>query len=436
MWTDYYLFFVLLFSFLSFLTIWTLLNPVYTVLTIWLGVIISLISISAIFVTNDRLHSFSAITNILSKDTYIFVFLCIITVLPRLIYSSLIYSLPISGDEREYVELARLIANNGLSSYFARVRTRILLHPPLFVIFLSAFFYVFGSNYHISRLLMIILSPIPVFITFLIGKDLFEQKIGLSSAILFSCFPYYFFLSLFTSIDMFLIVFYVASIYFYIRFINGEKTRDLIFLVIITSLGLLVKYSMVFIYPTLLLALVLEKNTKLLKNWKVWIGGALPLLVLCCWLGVLWHKGILISALMYIFKHFSYEKSGIQPSYSVLEFLGYFVLGLGFISAIISLSGMGFYLRGIIQNNALLFTWSLIPILFWLYIYRLCRFLIPVFPTFAILCAMTIIRLVKERNIKLSMFLLCILSSITILSIWTFAGLYLVGNRFYYYIRF
>ena len=146
-WTEYSLFIILLLLFFSFLTIWTALNPVYTPLTIWLGIIVSLISILGIFVIKFvRLQNFSTISNLLSKDTYIFVFLCILTVTPRLLYSYLIYPFPSGQAEEGYVTLASLIASKGLFNYFDfrfftgwNVRERILKQPPLFVIFLSVF---------------------------------------------------------------------------------------------------------------------------------------------------------------------------------------------------------------------------------------------------------------------------------------------------------
>ena len=56
-------------------------------------------------------------------------------------------------------------------------------------------------------------------------------------------------------------------------------------------------------------------------------------------------------------------------------------------------------------------------------------------PGFAILCAVTIIKFVKEENVKFSIVFLCILSSATVLSIWTFTGLYIVAepHHIYYY---
>jgi len=123
-----------------------------------------------------------------------------------------------------------------------------------------------------GRLLSIILSLISTFLIFLIGKRFLGKTGGLLAAFFFAFLPYNIYYSRVILPEPIAVVFGLASIWFFIKYIDKEKTFYLFFSAFWFSLSLLIKPFLIF-YALPLIYLLLDKYSveNLMKNGKLLI---------------------------------------------------------------------------------------------------------------------------------------------------------------------
>ena len=109
----------------------------------------------------------------------ILIALLVFAFLVRLYYFILTKSQPVWWDEAEYLLKAKSIALGTPDTGFWEGR------PILFPIMLSAFYFI-GLGEISIRFFLIIISFFSVYLVYLVGKQLFSEKIGLISAFLYS----------------------------------------------------------------------------------------------------------------------------------------------------------------------------------------------------------------------------------------------------------
>lgn len=155
-------------------------------------------------------------------------------------------------------------------------------HPPGYFAILWIWTHIFGFSEIIVRLPSVLFGVGAVVLTYLLGKNLFNKKVGIIAGLLLAVSPlgvYYSQEARMYSMAMFTVA---LLSYFFIQFLNGKKWSFIGY----SLAGILVLYSdyvVYLIFPVHFLFLILTKRS-LLKKWLVFICismlGFLPWLLI------------------------------------------------------------------------------------------------------------------------------------------------------------
>ena len=121
-------------------------------------------------------------------------------------------------DETVYLQHADIILG-GYDNY-----NEFDFRPPLFPIML-AIGNLFFNSLIMSHLIVAFIASLGVFGVFLLGKDLFNEKVGLISAIFYVFLPLNLILAHDLLVDTMLPVFLLFTTFFFIRAFKTEKTK-------------------------------------------------------------------------------------------------------------------------------------------------------------------------------------------------------------------
>ena len=175
------------------------------------------------------------------------IFLLGITVL-RLVVGSY---LNLSDDEAYYLLWSR---NLGMSYYD---------HPPLIAYLIRICTLIFGeSNFSIRLVSVGTIFATSIYI-YKISYYLYKsEKIAGISGLIFNILPLYSFLSIMTLPDSPLILLYTMVLYYFLKVIYEKNSRAWYIIAILTGLGLLSKYNMFMVYPSIFFYLLFSKENR------------------------------------------------------------------------------------------------------------------------------------------------------------------------------
>jgi hypothetical protein len=194
------------------------------------------------------------------------------------------------NDEIGYLTWAKIIIVNHWSypNYLAEV------HPPLFPYTIAVIIRLFGADLTILRLISVIWGSLTVCVVYLLGKELFDRRVGALSAI-FLCFcSYYIIFSQIIMMEAMSIFFICSFLYlFWKGYFEHENAKYLYLAGITLGLGMLVKFTMVL--PALAVTLFLLWHRRSLKAFidrRLWIVFGIAFLIILPYLVDLYIKGV------------------------------------------------------------------------------------------------------------------------------------------------
>jgi len=170
-------------------------------------------------------------------------------------------------DERKYAVQAKYLSIHGLLSKYPGYP----VHVPFFLWILAVGYKLFGESPFLSHLIVLIFSFIGTFFTYLIGKHLYDEKIGIMASLLLLFSPVYFSISGRTLYDVPLIAMATAVLYFYLR-------KKIPLYLIFSCILVLIKEPGTFVILAILIHLVVKRE----KFNNILIHG-LPLIVVLIW---------------------------------------------------------------------------------------------------------------------------------------------------------
>ncbi|GAB4388503.1 MAG: glycosyltransferase family 39 protein [Thermodesulfovibrionales bacterium] len=174
--------------------------------------------------------------------------------------------LDISPDEAHYWEWSRHL---DLSFYSK---------GPLIAYLIAAGTAVFGDNELGVRALAVVLSALSSVLLYLLGRDLFDEKVGAASAVLFQAVPLFNTYGVVMTIDAPFVFFWIASLLLFHRAVSRDSLAYWSLLGVSMGLGLLAKYTMAFFYPcAALFLLAARRHRRLLLSLKPYWAAALSL---------------------------------------------------------------------------------------------------------------------------------------------------------------
>ena len=164
--------------------------------------------------------------------TTILIFSLLVLSLFRVFYI-LFGPLDLSPDEAHYWEWSRRLD----LSYYSK--------GPMIAYLIALSTSLFGDTVFGVRAFAILFSALTSLVLYKLGKDLYNEKVGVSSALLFQAIPLYSTFGVVFTIDSPFVFFWALSLYLFSRALERQGRMDWLLFGISVGLGLLTKYTMV-----------------------------------------------------------------------------------------------------------------------------------------------------------------------------------------------
>lgn len=191
--------------------------------------------------------------------------LIVLTTAFRLIYINFIDLVP---DEAYYWDLSR------------RVQLSYYDHPPMLMYLISLSTNMLGDTAFAVRLPSVIISGAVTILVYLIGKEMFDERIGFYSALVTNTVLIYAVGGILATIDTPFALFWLLSIYFGVKALKTGEGRWCSLMNIALGLGMLSKYIMVLFIPAFLIFLLISKEHRhWLRRSAPYIGSIMALLI-------------------------------------------------------------------------------------------------------------------------------------------------------------
>lgn len=176
--------------------------------------------------------------------------------------------LPLLGDEAYYSLWARHLDWSFVD------------HPPMIAWINWVINQVAGYNDFGIRFTAVLLILISTWLIYLIGREAFDKKVGVASALLFNLIPTYLAGGLFLTPEQPLLICWLLSTYACVKLFKHEDKRYWYLLGLTAGLGLLSKYPMILFFPGVILFLALSKNNRLwFRRKEPYLAALLALLI-------------------------------------------------------------------------------------------------------------------------------------------------------------
>lgn len=253
-----------------------------------IGIIVSILVI--------RLYEWSALRYRFKPYNTIF-FISLLGISLFRIYYIMQGIIDLSPDEAHYWEWSRRLD----LSYYSK--------GPMIAYLIASGTAVFGDNVFGIRIMAVVFSALSSIVMYLLGKQLFDERIGIVAAILMQVIPLYSAYGVLFTIDSPFIFFWILSLYLFYRAVEQQSSRAAVnnqipprpplakggggvwfLLGVSIGFGLLTKYTMAFFYICTFLFLITSKEHRGLLLTKLpYLSLILSLIVFSP--VILWNAG-------------------------------------------------------------------------------------------------------------------------------------------------
>lgn len=200
-----------------------------------------------------------------------------------------------SWDERSVLWAADVVAREGARGLFARYAENGWLgpqHPPLVPLLYGFVARLGGVHLKLLRLVNLAFGCGVVVATFLVLERLHDRRRALVAALLLLASPLFVRIASAATNDMPLTFFFVAALLAALHLESGERDASAVLLGLVIGVGLLVKYTMLLVFPVLVaLAWQLGRLPLARRHAPVVLGIAAALLL--AWLDEAYALGVL-----------------------------------------------------------------------------------------------------------------------------------------------
>jgi hypothetical protein len=206
-------------------------------------------------------------------------------------------------------------------------------HPPMLSYLIYIFTHLGKQSEFFVRIACVLISAGLTYLTYLIGKLLFDQKVGFFSALLLNSILIFSLGAIIATPDTPMFFFWVLSFYFSVKLILTQKKKWWYLLGISTGLALLSKYTAVFvIFSVFLFLLFSKKNRRWLYSKEPYLALILAILVFCP--VIIWNAQNNWASFLFQ----SSRRVGELSSFSAWHFFGYLGAQIGVVSPLIYIS--------------------------------------------------------------------------------------------------
>jgi len=205
-----------------------------------------------------------------NRNNQILVGILILALIIRLYFFTLTNGQALWWDEAEYLLKAKSIAFGTPETGWAGA-----IRPILFPAIASVFFKL-GLGESFLRFILIFISLAGIFLLFLIGKELFNERVGLFAAFIMSVFYIDLFYTSRLLVDVPQVFFVLLAAFLFVKYQFGGGSRKLIWFILpILFIGTLVRFTVGIFILVILLFLIITKGIKILKEKDWYISTVL-----------------------------------------------------------------------------------------------------------------------------------------------------------------
>ena len=192
----------------------------------------------------------------------------------RLYFFDIYKNQPVWWDESEHLLMAKHIAFDTPKTGWNSGRE--ILVPLIF----SIFFKIFNSELFV-RFIQVLFSLGIVFLTYLVGKEIFDRKIGLIASFMMGVFYLNLFFSLRFGLEMIAPFFALLTVYYFWKgYVKKEKPLYIFLAAAFGALAFMASSKEGLLFLSILFFLIFTDKFKFLKNKYVWISLLIGLLLL------------------------------------------------------------------------------------------------------------------------------------------------------------
>ena len=220
----------------------------------------------------------------------------------------------VAGDELLVFKASRVVAEEGVAHFFGNYASIAWLgpqHPPLVPLIYGFTMHIIGANLFVVRLVSLVLMIVTIVLTYCIARKLYDKETAFLAVLALLSFRYFLSMGAIASNDMPLTFFFVLALFLTAR-IGATPTYWLSMVSgISVGLGLLTKYTMVLVYPVILIYFTILGSLRRLRSYCA-IVVVVSAAMLAAWLLYAEHIGAFVTQRNVLS---SYAKVVITTSY-------------------------------------------------------------------------------------------------------------------------
>lgn len=202
---------------------------------------------------------------------------------------------PFSWDERSVLWASEVVAAEGPHGLFARYGENAWLgpqHPPVVPLAYGAITWLAGSHLKVLRIVNLALGCGTVLLAFLVTERLYERRTAVLAGMLLLVSPLFERIATAATNDMPLTFLFCLALLLAIRLEREAGDRLAVLLGLVAGLGLLVKYTMVLVFPVLLALAWCFGSLQAARRYGP-VVLVIAFAMLLAWLDHAWSLGIL-----------------------------------------------------------------------------------------------------------------------------------------------
>ena len=198
--------------------------------------------------------------------------LIVFTVLFRIYYFVLTQNQPLWWDEADYMNLARSFAFGP--HYWIDPARQILFS------LITALFMRISDTEFLPRLFLMIMSIGSIVGVYLLGKEMYDKKVGLIAGLFMSVFYMNMFFTFRLINDVSSLTFFAFSAFFFYKYFKTNSKKMLYIASILIGIGTLFKLTTASLLFVVLIYLLVTQKLKFLKKKEIWIAALIFILIL------------------------------------------------------------------------------------------------------------------------------------------------------------
>lgn len=173
-------------------------------------------------------------------------------------------------DETNSFLAAQTVSNQGISALIDNYVKNPWLgiqHPPLSPLAYGLSLRVFGNELIVIRLVSLLFAILTIVLTHLIGHQLYGAETGLIAAIFLCSFPLFVRLGTAGMVEIPITFFFALTLFLTLKMIQAPNPWLLAALGLCLGMGLLIKYTMLLIFPIIFCYFAICQSFKLATKW-------------------------------------------------------------------------------------------------------------------------------------------------------------------------